>query len=794
MYSEFLYGHLIDSLLWNVDLLLVMLVSLGAMGGIFLWTRFAPECRRLLYVSSSLLFLVLAFGAYDTRSHDLLARHYWNDRLFTSAKSLAVAVGNMGLEDITADASAETDPAYRRLLHVFEAWQTQDDMIVNVCTFRRNADGDFIYLVRPGADYNDDGKIVGELEEYALPGKNYGKAMDEPVLLNTFRTGKPQFTDFPYYADGLPWLYASVPVCPEGQAFKDMILVVDFKASQWLENVRTARRGPLWGVVFIVFLILSATVEIILLQRALRNTTRAKDQLAENELKYRKIIDNSHDAIALVEDGYYVFCNKKMREWFALPDTPNPERQAGSLSPSQQPEGFDSREEFMRRVRLAEQGARQVFPWTLLRRDGVSFQAQVHLDPVEIDGKILVTDVVHDQTPDQRAAEAEQASKTKSDFLAQMSHEIRTPLNGVIGLSDLLLGTELSPKQLEYARLVRESGKSLLFLINDILDFSKIEAGKLEIAHEPFDPVATVHSVLGILTSRATEKHLELRSATVPEIPRRVFGDEGRLRQILLNLVGNAIKFTETGGITIEVSLVPEAEPISGRCTIRFAVIDTGIGIPEKHLHRLGEAFTQVDSSSERRLGGTGLGLAICKLLIGLMNGEAGVESTVGRGSTFWLTLPLEIDPENLSVEESEPQESGIFVFPESTEPRTILVAEDNRINQMVVRETLLVAGFDCEVVDNGRKAVEAMKNGHFHLILMDCQMPEMDGFQATHAIREYETTTGKDKRIPIVALTASATTEDANRCIDAGMDAFCTKPINAKELVKVIRFWFDRC
>jgi len=411
------------------------------------------------------------------------------------------------------------------------------------------------------------------------------------------------------------------------------------------------------------------------------------------------------------------------------------------------------------------------------------------------DGQLLCLSFHIDITERKTAEEAlrqanaalKRSSQAKSAFLATMSHEIRTPLNGVIGLTSLLQSTALSLQQREYVSALQASGDALLALIDDILDFSKIEAGQLTLEQQPLDLRRLAGEVAGLFASEARAKGLELHNHVDPAVPAQLVGDPTRLRQVLTNLVGNALKFTAQGEVEIAMSL--EEESAEG-ALVRVAVRDTGIGIAPEAQARLFEPFTQADASTTRRYGGTGLGLAICKRLVDLMGGQIGVESVPGQGSTFWLTLLLTRVPSGHDTLLLPPQQRPVATATaaESAVCGRVLVVEDNAINRLVVVGLLKRLGYGVHTVEDGRQAVEAVGRETYDLVLMDLHMPELDGFAATAAIREREGATGR--RLPIVALTADALAGDAEKSRAAGMDDHLAKPVTQERLAAVLDRW----
>lgn len=941
------------------------------------------------------LLMVLGIGSAQVTEEDRVQMNIWRKALIDITQVFAEQTMKMGHSKIgyPLHCFPEGEKNYADILESHTKWCREVNLVLYVYTCRligSLSDKKMEFIMSCPSDVDGDGTTETKIEMGDPPFVPYYDDAAQTIYVwgDAFEQAFDGKTSFdsqlysPLYGTSLTCVTPLYDEAGEVEA----VLAVDFDIVKWgrVTHVLLKRSLILLGCICSSILIISVFISHLL--DFVMRTHRINRQLADrtnrliwSEAKMEAVLAGNTAMVFYGPDGTIESANSAMEQMLGYTE----DEVIGRKLPEFYRETMHERGLSIRnRMILGEdEGFRTDVP--LIHKDGQTVWADVSVTAVRDASESIVqivaicVDVTEERMllENLQAAknEAESASRTKSEFLATMSHEIRTPLNGVIGLSDLLLGTELKTKQLEYAEMIKVSGESLLYLINDILDFSKIEANKLEIASEDFDLLETVESSSAILASRARDRNIALCVSFVGTLPRRLKGDAGRIRQVLLNLIGNAIKFTDRGGVRVVVT--PERWEAE-RVVLHFAITDTGIGIPEERMDRLFKTFSQTDASSSRAYGGTGLGLAISRRLVELMGGEIGVESKTGAGSTFWFRVPFgcskEIsdcivgeqllcqkqetmhcvhsgesfcvgsrhlgqdsgltlegkrvlivssnDIERMSLSEQlatwkmrvseartgeealeilrhavlkkhpvslvfidEPLEDDLgndlagmickepalkevgiiwlrsfaleieqgqkscecmryitkpiyystlfdmvmtqlydhqwshFVEENKTKipmmssllkrhgtdsgaegeelvkpsvrSGRILVAEDNRVNQIVIRNILEVSGYECLLAINGREAAEMAQAEELDMILMDCQMPETDGYEATLLIRSWEREQGRF-RTPIIALTANATREDAEKCFAVGMDAFCSKPIDAKKLLQEMRKW----
>lgn len=543
--------------------------------------------------------------------------------------------------------------------------------------------------------------------------------------------------------------------------------------------------GMLTSTLFVLMII---SIELRFQQ--LKRDTRKTQALQEAEKRNSQLINSANDGVIMIDPlSNIVLFNPAAQRMFGRTEEDTIGKPLKVLIPKKLQEDEDSGVQLFEDANEKDElkGDQQI---NALHSDGSTFPIQTSFSKLMIDGELHYTAIVRDITDQvhareqliQSKKEAEKSKEMQSVFLSNMSHEIRTTMNGVIGLSKLLEETRLDDTQQKYLNAIQNSSKNLLVILNDILDFSKIEAGKMTFENIPFNLRYQVDTAIEVMTVRAQERNLYLKVDYGLELPEELTGDPVRLIQVLNNLIGNGLKFTNRGGVSIRIksNLTDEKNTL-----LTFEVTDTGIGIPENKRSEIFSSFTQSSISTTREYGGTGLGLTISKQLVEHMGGRIWVESTYGKGSTFAFEIPFEIAQIQEIIaknDETKRRSSGRL---NAIQGKRVLLIEDNEINQLVASTLLKKWELHVEVANNGLEGVETWKSKDFDLILMDIRMPKMDGYEATKTIRELEKKTSQ--HVPIIAMTASAMIGDNRKCIEVGMDDYISKPFEPDNLMRKI-------
>jgi PAS domain S-box-containing protein len=603
-------------------------------------------------------------------------------------------------------------------------------------------------------------------------------------------TGKPVLANDPY-ADsrrgGLP------PGHPPLNAFLGLPI---YSGRQMVGMLGIANRpgGYHDGIRESLDLFLSVCSNLIISYRAERGRRASVAQLQQAEARYRTVVEAVGEGIFILDEHQRLdFSNPSMCVLAGC--------DAGALTGRTLPSLFAqaSRAELEPILLMLAQGeaGQLALEATLCRDNGSLLPVELNLGLFASGSESRIVGVVRDVSAERGARQellrakqlAEDANRAKSEFLANMSHEIRTPLNGMIGMLELAQGTVLSDQQRDYVETSLDASRSLLYLVNDILDFARIEAGKMSLDIVQFNLHDHIQYCVQHFETIAAQRNIVIAAQVAPEVPVHILGDPQRLRQILMNLLSNAVKFTHAGRIDIQVACVTQDRSTT---VLRFTVRDTGIGIPPDKQAGIFKAFEQADSSITRRYGGTGLGLSISEALTRMMGGSIHFESRDKEGSTFWFQLPLVIPKTDPVRTQATAQTQG-QVLPKGQGWRSleVLVAEDNTVNQRLFRYALTERGHHPTIVANGLEAIAALQTGHYDVVLMDLQMPELDGLEASRRIRQAEQQSGSERRQRIIALTAHALKGDRERCIEAGMDEYLTKPVSNVELYRCLEACF---
>ncbi|MBC7464668.1 MAG: response regulator [Bdellovibrio sp.] len=575
--------------------------------------------------------------------------------------------------------------------------------------------------------------------------------------------------------------YAGAPLTTSDGSRIGTLCVIDNKPRELSEKQKVA----LAALARQVMTQLEAKKANILLEKKIH-------ELNGEQVKYNNLVSDMKDVVFQTDAaGLWTFLNPAWTEvtGFSL------EESIGKLSSHFiHPEDRDRIIELLLPIYYQKQDCFKAVT-RYLAKDGSELWIEIYARlKVDEKGEVIGTTGTLSDITDRKKSEDEilvskelaiESLHAKTAFLANMSHEIRTPMNGIIGMSSLLRDTKLDEKQSDYVDTIRISSEALLDLINDILDFSKVEAGKMELEKVPFQISKLLKETTEMLKYAAEKNDTSLHLTVDSDMPEMAVGDPVRLRQVVTNLVSNAIKFTQHGRVEVKALLLKADE---SNFQVEFSVSDTGIGIAKENFEKIFNAFSQADNSTTRKFGGTGLGLSICARLVRLMNGEINLKSELNKGSTFTFTVIFQsfVDEEVIDQQATE-LKSSVTVLP-ATRFGRILIAEDNLINQKVFIGLLSGTPHQLDIVDNGQKVIEAISKSDYDLIIMDCQMPVMDGYRAAQAVRKLEKSIGR--HTPIVAVTANALDDDRQRCVDAGMDDYLAKPISGTNLIAVIDKW----
>jgi len=607
---------------------------------------------------------------------------------------------------------------------------------------------------------------------------------NQPVMVRTVDLGVEGYTFLAFellQKEGIPLQRDLV------KELDELIRIQREMSAQAADRARTSYEQTRW--LMILLGLLAALVAAIVAGAVIKRSARLAAITERERTKFQTLFETNSDGIVILDQHGFMDCNPATLEMFRLNQVEDfLVRRPGDLGITEQPCGTSSIVLAQRQLQEAVKQGHTVFDWIARRPDGSTFPAEIALHAMTLDGRPVIQAIMRDISAQKEAETALRAARDaaleatemKSQFVANVSHEIRTPMNGILGMTRLLLGSPLSARQLEYAEAISRSAEALMRIINDLLDFSKIEAGQLSLEEIDFDLHALLKDVLALYRPRVDAKGLALRLEKTGDLPIWVRGDPLRLRQILLNLLDNAIKFTPQGAVVLV------ADALAGEM-IQFAVRDSGIGIPHAVQEHIFQAFAQADGSVSRKFGGTGLGLAICRQLTTLMGGELTLESTPDQGSTFrfHLHLPPGQPPSRRLLDHGDHPEALPPQFPGAR----VLVAEDNPVNQKLVGFMLEDCGVEVLRADNGKAAFDLLEHEQVDLVLMDCQMPEWDGMTATRAIRTREQQQRRP-HLPILALSANAMPGFEETCREAGMDAYLSKPLQAEVLGAALRRW----